>query len=198
MFNCEVRDELAQLIKALQSKLTESNEAEASLRCGEPMVEVKTKIIKIRAIRFNGDLYEVDHTLHPIGLPAFRDQEISSLSGHISINHDGEQFHYAAGAVDNTPLKIAYEIVRYKNNISISVETIGNTSNKAFIEVVDSCTYLPKDSFITPEEKLADLRDRFGTDGQKNFDHLPINGDQLPLDSVPPSDTHPPLDIKSK
>lgn len=64
--------------------------------------------------------------------------------------------------------------------------------------MVNSITYLPKDSLITPEEKLADLRDRFGTDGQKNFDHLPINGDQLPLDSVAPSDAHLPLDIESK
>lgn len=136
------REEATALNKICIDRIRAINELEKSHLLDEPVKEFETVEVHVKALRFGGEVFKVDHLLSTIILKP-GNQTISSLSGILTVIRNGDDIQFKRGCDDGNRNTVRWEILRYKDEVSVCIEGTGVISG-AFATLTKSITYLPE------------------------------------------------------
>lgn len=137
----------AEALKAIcEDRLNQLNCKEASDKHGELMVQYHAVEARVKVLKVEGVLHQVDHLLHRAILSKGNADVINSVSGMRSVHfgQDGE-IKFDIGSSSRTMLNFTFDVLNYKGDISVSVCSENAFIQDIFVQLVPTVIYLPAD-----------------------------------------------------
>lgn len=146
MNNHITTENATEIIKLATDRLEAIGAQEASDRLGEAMIPYKAVEARVKALRVDGVIHQVDHLLYRLIVREANKQRIRTVSGMYSVMFDKDDvITFKRGEDPRTMTRFEFDVLEYHGDISVSAIPKGSYIQNVFVKLVPTTVYLPAD-----------------------------------------------------